>query len=158
LIREGNEPFGASQGSTGVLEQGDRRVGDSGKFRFPAPAADYARRMAFGRPEPRTSAYLAERYWPGLDEPAAQRAVRRLMEQAVAAGEAATTTVLTCTFVPREQAVLVLLIAGSGDDVAELGLRADLRFDRIVDAVVLSTARPRRDGSAVEAESRRARR
>jgi hypothetical protein len=97
--------------------------------------------MTAGASEPRTAAFLAERYWPGLDEPTALNAVRRLAEQADDAGPTATTTVLTCAFVPQEQTMLVLVVARSRDDVAEMGLRADLSFDRIVEAVVLSTAR-----------------
>jgi hypothetical protein len=97
--------------------------------------------MATGAPEPEMSAFLAERYWPGLDTATALNAVRRLAEQADDAGPAAAARIVTCAFVPQEQTVLVLIMAQSRDDVAEMGMRADLSFDRIVDAVVLPTAR-----------------
>jgi hypothetical protein len=98
------------------------------------------------------AAYLAERYWPGLDEPTALHAVRRLVEQADSAGAAATTRILTCAFVAEEQTVLVLVIAPRRDDVAEMGLLAGVSFDRIVNAVVLPIGpSPARD-AALDAE------
>jgi hypothetical protein len=48
-----------------------------------------------------------------------------------------TTTLLTSTFVPPEEAVLLLVRARSTEDVADVGRRADLAFDRIVEVVVL---------------------
>lgn len=86
------------------------------------------------------AAFLAERYWPGLDEATALRAVRRLAEQDGDPAARAPATILACAFVPEEQTVLVLAAATSRDDVAEMGRRAGLSFDRIVSAVVLPTA------------------
>jgi hypothetical protein len=80
--------------------------------------------------------YLAERYWPGVDEATAREAVRRFALEA-ASDDGVTTTILTSTFVPPEEAVLLLVRAGSKEDVADVGRRADLAFDRIVEVVVL---------------------
>lgn len=93
--------------------------------------------MTVGGPEPAIAAFFAERYWPGLDESTARRAARRLADQAAGEGDRATITVLACTFVPGEQSILVLVCAESREDVAEIGQRADLAFDRIAAAVIL---------------------
>lgn len=93
---------------------------------------------AHERPAP-GAAFLAERYWPGVDEPMARRAIRRLVDEATAAEDDAMAQILTCAFVPREQAVLVVIRARSDEVVAEIGRRAGVAFDRVVEAVVLPT-------------------
>lgn len=90
------------------------------------------------------AAFLAERYWPGVDESAARQAIRRLVDETTApeatvAESDLSAQVLACAFVPREQAVLVVIRARSDEAVAELGRRAGIAFDRIVEAVVLPT-------------------
>jgi hypothetical protein len=86
------------------------------------------------------AAYLAERYWPGLDRLVARQAMSRLAAHADAH---ASMRVLACAFVPDEQAILALVGADSADDVADLGRRADVDFDRVVEAVALMSGVPR---------------
>ena len=88
------------------------------------------------------AAYLAERYWPGLDRSTARDAMRRLAAQA-GAGANHAPMVLACAFVPDEQALLLLVSANSADDVAAIGRRAGVSFDRVVEAVVLRSDEPR---------------
>jgi hypothetical protein len=95
------------------------------------------------RPAP-GAAFLAERYWPGVNESTVRRAIRRLVAEttapeATAARNGAPAQVLACAFVPREQSILVVIRARSDAVVAELGRRAGVAFDRIVEAVVLPT-------------------
>jgi hypothetical protein len=84
------------------------------------------------------AAFLAERYWPGLDEPTARAAVERLARHA-AKQAAAVVSLLACAYVPGEQTVLVLFRAESSAVVVSLGERAALDFDRVVEAIVVPT-------------------
>jgi hypothetical protein len=86
------------------------------------------------------AAYLAERYWPGLDRLVARQVMSRLAAHADAD---ASMRVLACAFVPDEEAILALVTAVSPDDVADLGRRADVGFDRVVEAVVVTGSQPR---------------
>ena len=87
--------------------------------------------------EPETRGFLAERYWPGIDAADAQGAMRRIGAQIeVLTREGSPVQAIACTHVPHEQVVLCVVRATSADVVAELGRRADVPFDRIVDAVV----------------------
>jgi hypothetical protein len=88
------------------------------------------------------AAYLAERYWPGLDLLTAREVMRGLAEHAGTDADSSTSLV-ACAFVPDEQALLVLVTADSSDDVADLGRRADVGFDRVVEAVVVTGSQPR---------------
>lgn len=87
-----------------------------------------------GEAPPGRATFLAERYWPGLDEATAREAVRRLAEEADAVDPI---SIVTSAFVPPEEAVLVTIRAASREDVAEIGRRAGLPFDRIVEVVDL---------------------
>jgi hypothetical protein len=92
---------------------------------------------------PETTAFLAERYWPGIDAASAGLAVHRLGDEIDRLSEeGSSTTAITCTFVPREQAVLCVVRAASAEVVADLGRRAGVPFDRIVEAVVFLPADP----------------
>lgn len=87
--------------------------------------------------QPETRGFLAERYWPGSDAADARSAVLRIGAQIEAlTREGSPVQAIACTHVPREQVVLCVVRATSADVVAELGRRADVPFDRIVDAVV----------------------
>jgi len=86
------------------------------------------------------AAYLAERYWPGLDRLKAEQVISRLVAHA---DVDASTRMLACAFVPGEQAILVLVSADSSGKVADLGRRADVAFDRVVEAVVPMSGAPR---------------
>jgi hypothetical protein len=86
------------------------------------------------------AAYLAERYWPGLDRLKAEHVMSRLVAHADAD---ASTRMLACAFVPGEQAILVLVSADSSGKVTDLGRRADVAFDRVVEAVVPMSDAPR---------------
>jgi hypothetical protein len=88
-----------------------------------------------------TGMYLAERYWPGVDEPAARLAVERLGRLAGTSSDAAA-TVLVSAYVPADQTVLVLLNAASRGAVLSLGRRAALDFDRVSEAVDVGTRSP----------------
>jgi hypothetical protein len=85
------------------------------------------------------AAYLAERYWPGLDRIVARQVMSRLAAHADAD---ASMRVLACAFVPDEEAILALVAAESPDDVADLGRRADVGFDRVVKAVLVTSSEP----------------
>ena len=82
---------------------------------------------------------MAERYWPGLDLLTAREVMRGLAEDA-GTGAESSTSVVACAFVPDEQALLVLVAARSADDVAAMGRRANVGFDRVVETVVVMTA------------------
>lgn len=89
-------------------------------------------------PEIAAGLYLAERYWPGVDEPTARHAVERLGRLAGASSDAAT-TVLASAYIPADQTVLVLLNAPSRGTVLSLGQRAAIDFDRVSEAVDVRT-------------------
>jgi hypothetical protein len=82
------------------------------------------------------AAYLAERYWPGVDMRTAQRALQGLVD-ATLDGTAGKSRIFACAFVPGEEAIFLLIRARSVDDVQDLGNRAGISFDRIVGAVVV---------------------
>jgi hypothetical protein len=86
------------------------------------------------------AAYLAERYWPGLDRLVAGQVISRLAAHAEADRSM---RVLACAFLPDEEAILALVTADSPDHVADLGQRAEVGFDRVVEAVVVTGSEPR---------------
>ena len=86
---------------------------------------------------PGPAAFLAERYWPGIDEATARQAVRRLVEEARAVDPV---SIVISAFVPPEEVLLVTIRAGSSEDVAQIGRRAGLPFDRIVEVIVIEGA------------------
>jgi hypothetical protein len=82
--------------------------------------------------------FLAEKYWPGIDGRTAAEAARRLGEELAALiDEAGPVPTVACTYVPAEEAVLCVVRADTEALVRELGRRADVTFDRVVEAVVL---------------------
>jgi hypothetical protein len=84
------------------------------------------------------TAYLAERYWPGVDEGTAREAVERLRRLADGSPETQA-TMLIGAYLPGEQTVIVLLRATSRGTVLALGTRAALEFDRVSEAVAMET-------------------
>jgi hypothetical protein len=111
--------------------------------------------MTLRRQTAESAAYLAERYWPGLDEATARSAMRRLVDEPAFVASDAVTEILVCTYVPYEQAMLVLLRAGSRDEVAAIGQRAGIEFDRIVEAVVLPQRREPDAGQTIRGQGDR---
>ncbi len=82
--------------------------------------------------------YIVERYLPGLVPPDLARALdrlRRVTEELRSEGTAV--RYLGSTIVPEDEACFCHFDAPSEAVVAEANLRAGLRFDRIVGAVVI---------------------
>jgi Protein of unknown function (DUF4242) len=88
------------------------------------------------RAEHATTTYLVEHYWPGVTRSGFSAAVEslRVASEAIAArGESL--RYLHSTLVPEDEAAFCVFEAGSRSLVEQAYARADVRFERILDAV-----------------------
>ena len=84
--------------------------------------------------------HIAECFWPDLQEELVERAAKRIMTSTAELTRAGTTVNLTSTIVlPRDEVVLYLF-NGSGEAVRAACLRANVAFERVVEAVELEQA------------------
>lgn len=81
--------------------------------------------------------YLVERYLPNTDFEVLTAAVQRTARLAVAVATTAGPRYLSSTFLAGEETCLCRFEAPDREAVAELNLRADFPFDRIVEALDL---------------------
>jgi hypothetical protein len=87
---------------------------------------------------PRTPTFLAERYWPGIDE-AKARALVSSLERAAASMTAEGIPVehVGSILMPADQVVFSLIAAASESVVRQVNERARIPLDRIAAAIAL---------------------
>jgi hypothetical protein len=87
----------------------------------------------------RTTTYLVERYWPGIDEPQLRAALPDLDRAArVMREEGRPVEHVGSILMPADQVVFTLIDAPDESAVREVNERAALRIDRIAIAVQFS--------------------
>lgn len=85
--------------------------------------------------EPAASAFLVERYWPGVTSEKLARAANRMRDAATAmTREGKRVRYVRSTLMPMDEVVLSYFEAPSRDAVEELNRRSGVHFDRIADA------------------------
>ena len=85
------------------------------------------------------STFVVERYWPGVSAASLEAAVSRGGRSAAEMRrEGRHVRYLHSTLVPADETVFCFFEAAERQDVLELNERADLPFDRIVEAVTLA--------------------
>lgn len=89
------------------------------------------------------STFVAERYWPGVSAASLEAAVSRSNRSAKEMRrEGRHIRYVRSTLVPADETVFCFFEAADLQEVVELNERAELSFDRIVEAVTLAADEP----------------